>query len=257
MSPEQVASLLAYISALDNREVTPEQVWAWSPLMAGVDAETALEAVQHHFATSEDYLMPAHVVAFCRERRQRQADAPPSAPRALPSPFEADPDRVHRLVTGSAIVQQTIDSVMAERHGSPTAPTDDMSPSERMHVLALARSRRDRQQTRDAEKAEKFVPSSPRPPETVRWDPNRQGAHCGRSGCQCTHNEGCNGGWIEIEGPGGYERAKPCPICKWHVHNILINVPDRGEAQRQVRQTGRDLAEQARRQGGPTTEQAW
>lgn len=260
MSPEEVAALLAYIAALDNREVTREMVVAWSPLLEMADGETAIEAVRNHFATSTDYLMPAHVVTYIREKRKRDAEGAPTPPRELPSRFEPDPERMQRMLTGGALAQQTIDDVFERRKAEPIEITENMSRSDQIRARALERARRERREARQTERQARLSePVIPKPFEPVRADPNRPGAHCGRTGCLCTHTEGCDGGWIEVPpSQVGYEApVTACATCKPHAAAIFATTVTRAEKQRQLRQTGRDIAEAEKRQGGTSQPQQW
>lgn len=61
MTKAELAKLLTYVSTFDSRTVGVETVEAWWTILADVDVQEALTVVQNHFATSTDYLMPAHI----------------------------------------------------------------------------------------------------------------------------------------------------------------------------------------------------
>lgn len=63
MKKAEVAKLLTLISAFDSRTVGIDTVEAWFPIVQDVTPQDAVTAVRNHFATSTEYLMPAHVVA--------------------------------------------------------------------------------------------------------------------------------------------------------------------------------------------------
>ena len=62
MKKSEVAKLLAMASAFDNRTVGEANVSAWeSVLTPDMRFEDAVEALKAHYASSLDYLRPAHV----------------------------------------------------------------------------------------------------------------------------------------------------------------------------------------------------
>lgn len=57
---------------------------------------------------------------------------------------------------------------------------------------------------------------------------------CGRKGCQCTHQEPCEAGWIEADGGG----VHPCATCRSDVAAVISAAGgDRGKFQRTIRST--------------------
>ena len=50
------------MSTFDSRSVGVETVEAWWPILADVDVQEAVTVVRNHFATTTDYLMPAHIL---------------------------------------------------------------------------------------------------------------------------------------------------------------------------------------------------
>jgi hypothetical protein len=88
-----VVDLLSAVTAYDNRNATPATILAWTE--AGNRArwtyQEALDAVHAHYAESTEFVMPAHVTARIRARRQdaalraegvRQLEAGPARPAA-------------------------------------------------------------------------------------------------------------------------------------------------------------------------------
>jgi hypothetical protein len=76
MSELNVSELLALISVIDNRQVTPATVRTWHPLIGHLPFSVAREAMEMHFAESTAYLLPAHILAGARrvhDRRDRMA----------------------------------------------------------------------------------------------------------------------------------------------------------------------------------------
>jgi len=58
----QTQALLTLVSTFDQRIVTEETVAAWSVVFRDVDYDLATKGVMKHFAGSNTYLMPAHVM---------------------------------------------------------------------------------------------------------------------------------------------------------------------------------------------------
>jgi hypothetical protein len=88
MNKLEVSQLLTLASAYDNRTVKPEQVLAWHALVENIDLDVAGEALKMHFAESDKYLQPYHLVANARrvldarartERVQQAVTAEPVA----------------------------------------------------------------------------------------------------------------------------------------------------------------------------------
>ena len=78
MTPEQAAALMTYASAFDNRNVTAEAATAWADTLAPyVNLHDGRRAVSDHYATTSDWIMPAHINrAVKRYRAARIAEAP-------------------------------------------------------------------------------------------------------------------------------------------------------------------------------------
>ena len=62
MDKLQTQALLTLVSTFDQRIVTEETVAAWSVIFRDVDYDLATKGVIKHFAGSNTYLMPAHVM---------------------------------------------------------------------------------------------------------------------------------------------------------------------------------------------------
>ena len=62
MDKLQTQALLTLVSTFDQRIVTEETVAAWSVVFRDVDYDLATKGVIKHFAGSNTYLMPAHVM---------------------------------------------------------------------------------------------------------------------------------------------------------------------------------------------------
>jgi hypothetical protein len=97
MTPAEAGVLLAGISHFDNRKPgTPEEAdrtaTLWAQALHDVSLPDAGQAVTQHFATSTEYLMPAHIrAAVKRIRAKRLEDHPPlTPPPGLPGESDAD-----------------------------------------------------------------------------------------------------------------------------------------------------------------------
>lgn len=82
---------------LDNRQVDELTIQAWMPLMAHLDYQDAVEAVNTHFRESTAYLQPAHIAALVK--RARGSSQPPAF-RELPRPgrFAPPPENMAAMV---------------------------------------------------------------------------------------------------------------------------------------------------------------
>lgn len=86
MNLAETHDLLTLAAAFDNRKFGDETVAAWREVLRRESFEDARDAVLHHFRTSTEYLMPAHIVQRCREVRNERYDARPvlEGPPAVP-----------------------------------------------------------------------------------------------------------------------------------------------------------------------------
>lgn len=107
MSPAETSDLLALIARYDNRKADDATVLAWYPLMSDLDAADARQAVIHHFATEDAYLMPVHirrgVEDIRRERRRIAREAAEAEQKAIEA---ADPTRRDRSVEVRELIAQ-------------------------------------------------------------------------------------------------------------------------------------------------------
>lgn len=71
MNKTEVAKLLTLVSTFDSRTVGIDTVEAWHSILVDVDLQDAVTVVRNHFATSTDYLMPAHIVTASRRMSKR------------------------------------------------------------------------------------------------------------------------------------------------------------------------------------------
>lgn len=119
MNKTDVVTLLAKVTAFDQRTVGEADVLAWHEVLADVDLDDALAAVSRHYRDSPDRIMPSHVRLHARSiRYDRMRIEQKAAPRELPSRFETDEDRDARTAAGVAKVRAVLDE-LAERWKVP------------------------------------------------------------------------------------------------------------------------------------------
>ncbi len=87
MNRQEVAALLALMSARDGRAVGQVEVEAWFEDLGRWDFETAREAVRRHYAGTRDFARPFDVIKLIRAIRGERLTA---AGEILPPPSLAD-----------------------------------------------------------------------------------------------------------------------------------------------------------------------
>ena len=70
MNVTEASKFLAMVAAYDNRRVTEQAAQAWAGALPHIDPAEAWAAAQEHFATSTDYLLPAHITAGVRRAHE-------------------------------------------------------------------------------------------------------------------------------------------------------------------------------------------
>jgi len=75
MNQNEIVDLLTAVSAYDNRKPNAASVLAWGKAaeLGRWTLPEALDAVHWHFASSTEYLMPAHITALVKSARQDRA----------------------------------------------------------------------------------------------------------------------------------------------------------------------------------------
>lgn len=235
MDLREVASLLALVQGHDNRSFTEESVTIWHEALATIPFDYARRALVEHVGTSTEYVTPAAIAQGARVIRHRELEAaaqPPPA-RELPSRFEFDPERAVRALEGAALVQGVLD-------GMPAQTVTEEDPTRRR---AIERKRRDQAMSRDDKRATSLGEAMAQVVGHLRPGSvgPRRGQPCAKATCQCTHTEGCDGGYIELpaDPTTGNDRVTPCPVCKFAQANILKNEPVRALAQASLREVGK------------------
>lgn len=233
MTREETAKLLAIVRAIDNRVLDEATAQVWHKLLMDLAFTDAAEAVRRHFSESSEYLMPIHVL------RGAQAVASERGAYALAEIAEDQP---------ALGWDQPATAPGRRQRGALIVG----------HVLVQLNDARKRlgglSQSLATELAEGFMTEAlklyPAKPGAVRRD-SGQGRHCGRAGCQCTHTDGCDAGWIEcppaqqpepvlfgdqpepVEDQGG--RVRPCANCRPAVVEMFEAASTRRGAQQTLR----------------------
>lgn len=76
MTTDEIVALLKTASAYDNRKPDYASVLAWaeSAKRGRWTFDRAVDAIHHHYATSTDRIMPAHITAHHRAQALRPMD---------------------------------------------------------------------------------------------------------------------------------------------------------------------------------------
>jgi hypothetical protein len=222
---EETTRLLAIVRAVDNRVLDDTTAQVWHKLLMDVSFDDAAEAVRRHLGQSTDYLMPVHVLRGAQvvmaERAALESANRPALPSAFdtPRPGQRGPLLVRHVLAGLAGARER----MGGRLGRELA----------------------------AELGETFMAEALKLYPLEGRAKDVRGHHCGRAGCQCTHTDGCDGGWIElehcaqpdpvlfgdqpqpVEDQGG--RLRPCANCRPTVVEILEAASTRRGAMQTMR----------------------
>lgn len=74
MNISEAGKLLAHISALDNRSFNEFTAVTWHGILKRYEFDEALRAVDEHFSSSTDWLLPAHLVRLIKSKRRFRVD---------------------------------------------------------------------------------------------------------------------------------------------------------------------------------------
>ena len=69
MNESEVRMILAQSAAVDTRKITDAAIVMWHGLFREYSYGEVKWALMHHFATSTEYLMPAHLIAIVNTKR--------------------------------------------------------------------------------------------------------------------------------------------------------------------------------------------
>lgn len=125
MRPAEMADLLNFISATDGRNLTPQMPHAWMEHIGDLDYADAKDAVRHHFRSSTEWLMPAHIANRVEAvRRRRIAAASPIEVNAADSGDVAhELETRKRLIDAIAAGRMTKHQFMAYKAGNEPLET--------------------------------------------------------------------------------------------------------------------------------------
>lgn len=237
MNAEQTAILLARIQGYDNRDVTPQNVLAWSEALARVPYDLAVSAVQLHFQNNPDkYLQVGHVIQGARElamaaRRRTVRQQQERSEEIREAALERKAAELGtRVVTeeeaeryGKGLLDAMMTAIMglSRQHGGPVPKGQGVATAQR--VLADYQAKHGRS-----------------PIVERRRQP------CAIALCVCTHEEPCEAGFVPVDPGDPAAAVTPCPICKPKASAIVENAAKTGDR----RAAGQLLREQGKKDDG-------
>lgn len=211
MNRAEAGQLLALIAKVDNRQLDDTKTVLWSKVLMDVPYNAAAEAVSRHFASSDEYLMPIHVLRgaqavmaeLAEAARAEVADQAVEERHELVGAWDEVPAQPGDQRRGVRIVQHVLEGIEAERKRRGRLTRAEASDLGAQLV---------------AEALHRWPGRAEQP----------RGQHCGRALCQCTHTDGCSAGWIDVEAervpdavlfgpqparPVPHDRVRPCGRC--------------------------------------------
>jgi hypothetical protein len=98
LTPSEAAKVLATAKLVDNRQFDEATAIAWAQMLEpSITLREAIAAVARHFATSTDYLMPAHVNQIVKAvRAERRALIHAAGPPDFPDDLTYAQEQVYR-----------------------------------------------------------------------------------------------------------------------------------------------------------------
>lgn len=123
MTRDDIRELLTRAATLDTRlRPTSIDVDAWHDLLAGLPRDDALTAVDRHYATSTDRILPGHVRQHCRAiANDRAMRRPPPAlpgPPATPEQVQGHLEGIRRVLAATRGRREPVESQAAETAGA-------------------------------------------------------------------------------------------------------------------------------------------
>jgi hypothetical protein len=235
LTPAETSQLLRIIQAVDKRDITDANVVVWGKVLQDVTLDDAKEAALRHFQESTEYLMPIHVLRGAAVVTAERRALDPMA-LAIQAEIEDPPAQPGDQRRGVLIVQHVMGGLARARrvNGGNLGRKASRELGDQLMADAL-----------------RLYPAK----QAVR---ERKGAHCGRSGCQCTHDVDdtglriCDGGWLvalwrptdvqqvligeEQPTTRPAERLAKCPSCDWLGAEITGKAASRRIGQAALRQ---------------------
>lgn len=71
MNKQEVGKFLTLTSLIDNRQITAEVALMWSEIIGHLSLDEAVAAMREHYAETDKWLMPAHVLQRVKAKRQK------------------------------------------------------------------------------------------------------------------------------------------------------------------------------------------
>lgn len=100
MTRDEIIDLLSVVTAYDNRNPSTAMISAWHTAaeVAHWTLGEAYDAVNAHYATSTEFLMPGHVTQRIRAHRPPAAVAEPGGPGAIEATQPASEETRRRVM---------------------------------------------------------------------------------------------------------------------------------------------------------------
>lgn len=208
MNEEEATRLIRLIETTHNRDAPAGAALAWAAVLKDVPytwaRDGALDLLREHpyWPTPADVYQRARKLADEEKARQNRD-------RQLALGAAVPPEPAPPSASGPALVRAMLAEVAARNKGV----TDRASRRANARVVT-------------AEFRDRFGAVPDRPAQS-----------CGNLTCRCTHTEGCDAGWQEVDRGDGVMQAYPCRLCNPRRANILTSGSNRDAAMRALRDT--------------------
>lgn len=223
MNADQMTAVLGRASALFSKQVTPDLIAGWLDAVGDLQPQLAAAALSEYNRTGDWFPKPAEILRIANRMRFEQA---------------REANRQHLARTG-----RDLDEAALTR-GDGAAMLGFV-----LRRLKAAGSNPVEGRVLGAHAANKVAADAVeewREVHPTDWAPVRKGRHCGREACRCTHDQGCEGGWIEaLPDAHGNDQVLPCQQCNGRRHKVLTIGDPREIAMGNLRATG-DMEKRAK-----------
>jgi len=205
---EETTRLIRLLEASYNREAPADAVAAWTMVLADAPyrwaRDGALDLMRDHpyWPTPADVRLRARKLYEehkAAQAREAQLALGASVPPEPPPAAEKGPDLVRALLSEVAARNKGITDRAVRRANAQQVATEF---KDRMELA-----------------------------------PPRPGQPCTSKTCRCTHTDGCDAGWIDMDRGDGVMQAFPCGQCNPRRHTVLTSRSTREAAQRALRDT--------------------